>query len=353
MRHLYKPLMLAAAIIAAFIPTDALAQDPRFSQYYNSPWQLNPAMTGVFNGRFRVAANYRDQWNSFLSPQPYRTYAASFDARYAVANDDYFAFGFGAMHDQAGASRFQQNRGNLGISFLKQLSGGRYSADHYLSAGAQLGVGQNSMDWSGLWFSNQFNNGTELPDTNLDAGEPNQNNSTDVFADFNAGLMWYVLTDNEGFFYAGAAMNHLNRPNISFLGNGNERLNTRWNVHAGGQLPMTDVFYLQPGVQVMQQGSAFETDLGMNVRYTNHDLNELALRAGVWGRIVNKLDKGVGMDALTFVAMLELQRWTLGLSYDVTVSGLTRANNSRGAFELSMIYYHPEHRRSRVKCPKF
>ena len=40
-------------------------------------------------------------------------------------------------------------------------------------------------------------------------------------------------------------------------------------------------------------------------------------------------------DAVTIVGMLELNRWMLGLSYDITVSSLTAANNSRGAFELS------------------
>ncbi|MBL7828162.1 MAG: type IX secretion system membrane protein PorP/SprF, partial [Saprospiraceae bacterium] len=82
-------------------------------------------------------------------------------------------------------------------------------------------------------------------------------------------------------------------------------------------------------------------------------LNELALRAGAWTRIGNKLDKGFQADAVTIVGMLELNRWALGLSYDITVSQLTRANNARGAFEVSLSYYHPGERRSRVRCPNF
>ena len=147
-------------------------------------------------------------------------------------------------------------------------------------------------------------------------------------------------------------MNHINQPNISFMGDGNETLYARWNAHAGGLVMLNDNFGLQPGLQLMRQGPAFESDFGMNIRYTNHDRNELGLRAGLWGRLGNKLDKGLGMDALTFMGMIELNRVSFGLSYDVTTSSLTRANNSRGAFELSVLYYHPEHRRSRVKCPK-
>ncbi|HNM26000.1 MAG TPA: type IX secretion system membrane protein PorP/SprF, partial [Saprospiraceae bacterium] len=85
----------------------------------------------------------------------------------------------------------------------------------------------------------------------------------------------------------------------------------------------------------------------------NNDYNELALRAGAWARLGNKLDKGIQADAVTIVGMLEQERWMLGLSYDITVSSLAGANNSRGAFEVSLTYFHPEFRRGRVVCPRF
>lgn len=352
MQFLYKSALLVAFFTTAFFSISQ-AQDPRFSQYYASPWNLNPALTGVFNGRWRVTANYRDQWSSFVSPVPFRTYAVAGDVRFNVGNDDYAAFGIGAMHDEAGQARFTQNKIQLGGAFLKQLTGGRNRADQYLSAGAQLGFGQNSMDWGRLWFSRQFNSTTETPDPNSSNGEPMPNDNTGLYADFNAGLLWYAIFENDGFFYFGGAMHHLNQPVVSLVDDGNEKLYSRWSGHAGGQLPLTQTFALLPGVIAMKQGPAFETDLGLNVRYSNADLNELALRAGVWGRMGNKLDKGLQMDAVTVVAMLELNRWMLGLSYDITVSSLTRANNSRGAFELSLTYSQPEYRRSHVVCPRF
>lgn len=352
MRQFSKPILLSAFLLAIFLQ-EITAQDPRFSQYYASPWNLNPAMTGLFHGRWRVTANYRDQWSSFLSPVPFRTYAAAFDARFEVGRDDYAAFGVGAMHDEAGTAKFQQNKVQLGAAFLKQLTGGRYRAEHYLSAGAQLGFGQNSIDWSRLWFSRQYDAANEKPDPTLPNGEPNANANTKAHLDFNAGLMWYMLFGDNGFFYAGGALHHINQPDISLVEDGNETLYSRWSGHAGGQFPISENFSVLPGALVMKQGPAFETDLGLNVRYSNNDLNELALRAGVWGRLGNQLDEGLQMDALTIVGMLELNRWMLGLSYDITVSGLTDANNSRGAFEVSLTYFHPGERRARIVCPKF
>jgi type IX secretion system PorP/SprF family membrane protein len=351
MRQLSKPVLV---LFLLFFSSYLLqAQDPRFSQYYASPWNLNPALTGVFNGKWRATANYRDQWNSFLTPVPFRTYAASADMRFNVVNDDYASFGIGIMHDEAGTAKYVQNKIHVGGAFLKQLSGGRNKADHYISAGAQIGAGQNSIDWGRLWFSRQFNTGTERPDTGLPSNEPNANAATNVYMDFNAGLLWYMVFENDGFFYLGGAMNHLNAPVISLTGDNKETLYSRWVGHLGGQFPINETVSLLPGALIMQQGPAFETNLGMNFRYSNNDYNELALRAGAWARLGNKLNSGLQADAITLVGMFEFSRWMFGISYDITVSRLTQANNARGAFELSLTYFHPEQRRSRVICPRF
>ena len=74
------------------------------------------------------------------------------------------------------------------------------------------------------------------------------------------------------------------------------------------------------------------------------------LRGTALQRVTNNLQAA---DAVTIVGMLELNRWTLGLSYDITVSKLTQANNARGAFEISLNYVHPGERKSRVQCPNF
>jgi type IX secretion system PorP/SprF family membrane protein len=336
------------------------AQDPRFSQYFASPWTMNPAMTGVFNGGWRVTANYRDQWNSFLNPEPFRTYSVAVDMRKAVNKRDFAAFGIGILRDEAGTAQFVQNRAHVGGSFIKQMGitdgkRGRNKTTHYLAVGAQVGVGQNAVDWSKLWFSRQFDPTTDRPNTGLSSGEANGNRATALFPDLNAGLLWYSIAKNGSFFYAGGAMQHLNQPDISFRDgpNSGENLYLRWSAHAGGQVTINKFFSILPGVQAMKQGPAFETNAGMNVRYSHGDRNELALRAGVWGRLGNKLDKGFISDAFTVVSMLEMERMTLGLSYDVTVSSLTGANNSRGAFELSVSYFHPAKKKLRVLCPRF
>ena len=102
----------------------------------------------------------------------------------------------------------------------------------------------------------------------------------------------------------------------------------------------------------MKQGPGMSTTAGGNFRYTNHDWNELALRAGAWIHVTNHSDSGFGMESIVISTILELENWNLGFSYDITSSNLTQANNSRGGFEISLVYVHPEKSRFQLDCPK-
>lgn len=335
---------------------DAQAQDPRFSQFYAAPSQLNPAMTGVFEGRWRFHANYRDQWSSILESKPFRSVAAGFDMKYNVIGRDFVGFGISAVQDQGGTSNFNINRGHLSVAYMKQVGGGRYRTDdQYLIAGGSFGFGQHSID-NRIWFSEEFNSTTGRPDPeNIGSGELFEMDGvlqSDVYLDFNAGLMYYALFGDNTSIYVGGAMNHLNVPNVSLLAGGKEELYTRWIGHAGGEIPLNNELSIMPALQFMGQGPSFEGTFGANFRYSNRDWYELAIRAGLWSRLVNT-PSGQSMDALIFAFILEMERWNFGLSYDATTSNLNIANNSRGAFEMSLIYTHPAKNRIKVNCPKF
>ncbi len=344
----YTQLVIGLLLMA--ITYNANAQDPRFSQFYASPMQLNPAMTGVFEGRWRAVLNYRDQWQSVLDNVPYRTFSASYDMRYNIVARDYLAFGISALGDQVGESSFRQTRGHLAMSYLKQLSGGTQNSQ-FLVAGAQAGVGQNSIDYTNLWFSQQFDINTETLDISQPTGESTPE-ATDMFVDINAGLLWYALFDDDFSVYAGGALNHINAPNVSLFNGQNDVLLMRWVGHAGAQLPLSDNFSLLPAFSLMGQGESNSLTMGMNVRYSNNDFNEIAVRLGGWVHLSNNGESNSHMDALIISTILELDKFNLGFSYDINTSSLVNATNSRGTYELSFIYIHPENRRIRVKCPK-
>ncbi len=174
-----------------------------------------------------------------------------------------------------------------------------------------------------------------------------------MFFDFNAGLLWYAVFDRDKSLYFGGSIYHLPKPKISFLEVGQSRLNQRLVLHAGGQLPVTDDISILPAVLFMSQGVATSLSGGLNIRYSGREWREVAIRAGLWAHLSNQ-GKQLGMDAITVSTILEFERLKFGVSYDITVSTLKQATNSRGAFEFSVIYTHPPRaRRARTVCPGF
>jgi type IX secretion system PorP/SprF family membrane protein len=348
-------IRLALLLVSTLYSWFSFAQDPRFSQFYASPLQLNPAMNGVFEGSVRLTANYRELYSSILADDAFRTLAAGVELRNRVGkSNDYYSLSFSALRDEVGISKFNRYHGHLGVSYLKQLDGSRYrNSDQFLVAGAQLGAGQRSFEWSNLWFSSQFNNDLASIDFGSPSGEDFSQRETDLYLDFNAGVLWYAVLDKNASIYAGAAMHHLNQPNVSFVESAAEVLHTRWVAHAGGEIPFTQQLSLMPAVAVMGQHKGMSTTAGANLRYTNRDWREVAIRAGAWAHLANKLDQGTLLDAVAVTTMLEMDRMIVGISYDVTTSVLSTANNARGAFELSLVYVQPAKTRFRVNCPRF
>jgi type IX secretion system PorP/SprF family membrane protein len=313
----------------------------------------------VFSGEYRFIANYRTQNYAILGNQSYRSIAASFEGRRQAGRDDYYSFGLAALRDQVGESNFSQSRAVVSGSYLKHLgSGVSRGSSQFLVGGAQLGVAQWTYDYNDLWFSQQFdmNNPRDVfIDFAAASGEEGNllSMETDLFMEFNAGLLYYYVKDEDNSFYLGGAMHHLTEPNVSFLDDQGETLHRRYVAQAGGQIGLTREVGLLPAVAVMQQGPSFLAIGGMSLRYNNRDWREVAIRAGLWGRMANQLDSAMGLDAMVVSAILEMERWQFGLNYDITVSDLSEANNSRGAFELSLIYVHPAKQRFKTICPKF
>jgi len=65
-------------ICCLFLVTTIKAQDFHLSLYDAAPLFLNPAMTGLVEGKMRLHAHYRNQWNA-IAYKPFTTALVSFD----------------------------------------------------------------------------------------------------------------------------------------------------------------------------------------------------------------------------------------------------------------------------------
>lgn len=330
------------------------AQDATFSQLNANPINLNPALTGVFDGQLRFIANYRNQYAAVLGSEAFRTVAASVEVKKPVGRYDFASIGITALRDVAGVGSYSRLHGGISGSIIKQMGGSsKRGTGQFLVAGARIGFGQHGLDWSKLWFSPQFDEPSLDVNNSFSNGETFANRNSKVFPDFDAGILWFATFGENSSIYAGAAMFHINQPLVSFFENGQAQLERRYSVNTGGELSLSEEISLLPSLALMQQGSHFQGMGGAHIRYRSPKWNDLALRSGFWTRIAQSPQSQI-LDAAILSAHLEMTRWSIGFSYDFTVSDLTKANSSRGAFEISLIYLTPaESRKSRMDCPRF
>ena len=91
------------------------AQDAHLSMYDAAPMFLNPAMTGVFQGDWRLHAQYRTQWKS-VNYKPYTTALISFDAPVRK-----WGFGGQVSNFRAGLGNYNALQGTVSIAYTTSI----------------------------------------------------------------------------------------------------------------------------------------------------------------------------------------------------------------------------------------
>ncbi|MCH8330847.1 MAG: PorP/SprF family type IX secretion system membrane protein, partial [Bacteroidetes bacterium] len=149
-------------------------QEVHFSQFGSSPLTLNPALTGMINGNYRIVGNFREQWKSVTVP--YSTFSSSIDMPILRSRfrQDNLGAGFIFYRDIAGDSRLSTSFYSLSLGFTKALD-----SRQRLTIGLQPGLIQKSINFSDLQFGSQFNG------RNYDPGlASNENMETESFRRF-------------------------------------------------------------------------------------------------------------------------------------------------------------------------
>lgn len=146
-----KPLLATVLTVANLFSSQA--QDIHFTQFDGAPLILNPALTGGFNGIYRVSGIYRNQWSSVTTP--FVTFGTSVDApiKRASNGDDNLAAGLTMYNDRSGD-------GNLAnLSILGSIAYHKFlgtESNKSLSVGLQGGYTQKSIDLARLYWGMNF-----------------------------------------------------------------------------------------------------------------------------------------------------------------------------------------------------
>ncbi|MBN9350955.1 MAG: PorP/SprF family type IX secretion system membrane protein [Chitinophagaceae bacterium] len=317
------------------------AQDPHFSQFFASPLTLNPALTGKFDGNLRVAGNYRNQWPALNNV--YTTYTVSVDFRIMknhIPSNDTWGVGILALKDQAGGNILTDNYVALSTSYHKALDEDGFQQ---IGIGFQGSYGQKRLDQSKLYFEDML---TPFGFTGITQEVFNNQNLNVSYLDLNAGILYSGSTSDDNNFYVGASMYHINRPRESFMA-ADWSIGTRATVHAGGFFPVADNVRFHASGIFQVQNKATETVIGgaFAAAIDQQSENPSNVYFGSWFRFNDALIPYVG---------LEFSGMRIGATYDINISSLRPASQSRGGMELSLIYVkRPSEGGRGIPCPVF
>ena len=302
------------------------AQTYHFSQFYSTPLLINPASTGLTPGPYRLAANYRSQWDAGGSP--YTTFTFSGDAHILqnkLTDGNKLGLGLVVLNDKTMDGAVQTN--NLALSAGYHIS---LDADNTQSVGVgfQGTYNERRIDFSRLQFENQFGNGGFDP--SLPIGESLESGKKH-YIDFNVGGMYSFALEDRSFF-AGVAGYNLLKKEETFL---TEQFKSPrlLSVVAGGDIDIgfNQSFYFSGNWR--QQQNNQEITLGVAYGLFIDPTGYYAVKLGLWHRL---------NDALIPYAGVSYKGLQVGCSFDYMVSSRKTQSQFKNTFEVSVIYLAPD-----------
>lgn len=312
-------------------------QDPQFTQFFSNPLYLAPSFAGAIEAS-RITSMYRSQW---LGVGNYVTYTFSYDHYF-----DAFNSGFGVlfMKDAAGSAR-------LGMTSI----GLQYSYDFkifdtwHVRPGAHFSYVQTGLDYNKLQFSSEIaaqngSGGGAVPDA------PPKDKVGDV--DFSSSLLIYTRK-----LWFGGNVEHLLQPEVSLYLT-NDKTPYKFTVFAGVEL-IKKGHLLKPIDETLTFAALYKNQHFFNQVDFGLYWFKLPIVAGIWVRGIpkvygeeeSKLQVG---DAVALLVGYKITQFSIGYSYDFTISRLV--TSTQGSHELSLVFNFRHERRKKIAaipCPAF
>ncbi|KAA8485938.1 type IX secretion system PorP/SprF family membrane protein [Arcticibacter tournemirensis] len=307
-------------VLVFLVHNIAFAQDHIYSQFYNSPNYLNPALNGQFEGDLRMNLIYRNQWSGVPGGLDYFTFSVDY-----------------TVPKLNGGLGFLATSSNEGTAYLRKLNlSGIYSysvsfEEAVLSFGVQAGFTKRKIDYGRIVFGDQIDALTGIiPGSVTDATVPAMNNK--YFFDAGAGINLVA-----GKFMIGTSAQHINKPNESFTGL-KATLPMRLNGHVSYRLPL-DRYDEETGPVVIPS-IVFYKQAESKLLSTGFQYKYKAANVGLWYRS----ESGTKGDAVVLSLIFDLfvkkdmyDKVRMGVSHDATLSKL-QYGNTAGSTEGALSY---------------
>jgi len=306
-------------------------QDVQFTQFYANKLYLAPSFAGAVQ-EDRMSLSYRNQWPSL--PGAFVSYSFSYDHFFSNFNS---GVGFLFLRDVAGSGDLSTT--NFGLLYSYDIKINNW---WHIRPGVHFLFMQTGLDFDKLLWNDQISPSGTTPTIE----QPTLTSKADV--DFSTSILAY---SNQHWF--GFTVDHLLKPKNSLYDN-----NT--------YVPLKVSLF--GGTQIIRRGrllSPIDEVLSVAFLFRNQDhINQLdlgvywfkePLMLGLWYRGIPLINNEKRGDAVAVLAGYKIDNFSIGYSYDFTVSRLLASTG--GAHEISMIYeFKTTRKRKRqhmVPCPEF
>lgn len=308
-------------MLMVLVAFEVKAQDPVFTQYMMVPETINPAFTGLANA-WNAGVLNRRQW-----PDGNRR----MDTRFGYANNmvtDQLAVGGTVLNHYEEFTGYNYFQLNGAVSYRVELD-----YDWRLRMGIEGGYGRKNVNFRNLLLEDQINtdNGS-ITGGSIDPGVLNGGNKID-FVDFSVG----IVVDQENAWF-GAALKHINRPDISFTETGNVPLDIFLTVHGGYYLTFekTSIRFLPEDTDVlftfnyMRQSQYNRLDIGGMLEMPMFSFGLIAAT-----NPERKSGNSHFITSVNPIVSMKFGEFTFGYSYDLNIS---KIGNTQGIHELTLTW---------------
>ncbi|MBK9213641.1 MAG: PorP/SprF family type IX secretion system membrane protein [Saprospiraceae bacterium] len=304
------------SIFGSFITSHGFGQDLVYTQFYNNPMMLNPAMTGLKKAG-RLAINYRNQWPGLN--KAYSSYSIGYDRFF----DDYQSgVGIYLFGDNAGNGIWKTYQAKLNYAYALDL-GDKKS----LSMGFDFGIINSSIDAQKLILGEQIDPESGYYPGFATTDIPENGYSLTKF-DASVGLLFYSEK-----IYGGLSFHHATFPNLKFFKREDNLDNTlplKINLHVGTNFELIESsrdswgMSISPVLLLSKQGDFYQLQGQALFTYGQ-------LLMGLGARLTPK-----NTDAALLTIGGVFDYFKISYSYDLTLSGLS--SRSQGAHEASLVF---------------
>lgn len=311
------------------------------AQYFASPLLLNPALTGKFDGPFRITSMLPSVDVAFI------TSSLSVEVPISLGSSssaDTWGIGLSGSSGRSTNGVLATTDFAISTAYHKSLD---MFGNHQIGIGFQASRHRNQLNTDLTLDEAEKNALPDLPLTSI----PSDLMRTDEFfkmsyptyVDMSAGFLYSGTTNGTNNIYVGASGYHLNRPCESTNGKEYFSLEPRYMLHAGAAFPQAEgkrTLYFS--TMVSQQAQVRTVTAGSVIgRMLNTDEESPRyLYVGAWGRYNNYYH------SLMPYFGIEKSGFLLGVSYEmIFAKEETVMPVRRGGLEFTLVYtrrYNPQ-----------